>query len=67
MKQYSNDYEYLTARLNEEIESVKEHLAGNNASSIEEYRRLCGVVQGLNLAESIIKDLAERREQDADE
>lgn len=65
--QYRTEYEYLTSKLDEEVESVKSHLANNSARDIEEYRRLCGVVQGLTLAKDIINDLAKRLEQDADE
>ena len=67
MKQYVNDYEYLIKKLDEEVESVKAYLANNHASGIEEYRRLCGVIQGLTLAKEVMKDLQKRREQDADE
>lgn len=67
MKHYANDYEYLIDKLNNEVLSVTSYLAANSASGIEEYRRLCGVIQGLHLAEDIIKDLAKRQEQDADE
>jgi len=67
MKTYANEHEYLTSTLGDEIESVKEHLAMNGAKDIEECRRLCGVIQGLSLAKDIVKDLAKRLEQDADE
>lgn len=67
MRRYTNEYEYLIGRFDEEVESVKSHLANNSARDIEEYRRLCGVVQGLTLAKDIVKDLAKRLEQDADE
>ena len=67
MRRYTNEYEYLIGRFDEEVESVKSHLANNSARDIEEYRRLCGVVQGLTLAKDVIKDLQKRREQDADE
>jgi len=67
MKRYTTEYEYLTGKIDDEILSVTSYLAGNHASGIEEYRRLCGVVQGLNLAKDIVKDLAKRLEQDADE
>jgi hypothetical protein len=67
MSQYANEYDYLISTLTDEVDSVKEHLAANGAKDIEEYRRLCGVVQGLSLAKDIIKDLAKRLEQDADE
>lgn len=65
--QYANEHDYLIGTLTGEIESVKDHLAFNCAKDIEEYRRLCGVIQGLTLAKDIIKDLAKRLEQDADE
>lgn len=67
MKYYANEYEYVIGKINDEISSVTSYLASNHASGIEEYRRLCGVVQGLNLAKDIVKDLAKRLEQDADE
>lgn len=54
-------------KIGDELLSVTAYLAGNSAKDIEEYRRLCGVVQGLHLAEDIIKDLAKRQEQNADE
>ena len=67
MKQYRNEYEYLIGKINDEILSVTSYIAANSASGIEEYRRLCGVIQGLHLAEEIVKDLAKRQEDDADE
>lgn len=67
MKYYANEYEYLIGRINDEISSVTSYIAANSPKDIEEYRRLCGVIQGLNLAKDIVKDLAKRLEQDADE
>ena len=67
MKHYANEYEYITGTLDDEITSVTAHIANNSAKDIEEYRRLCGVIQGLNLAKSIVKDLQKRLERDADE
>jgi hypothetical protein len=67
MKKYADENEYLTGKIGDEILSITAYLARNSAKDIEEYRRLCGVVQGLSLANDIIKDLAKRLEQDADE
>ena len=67
MKQYQNEYEYLLGKINDEVLTISSHIAANSAKDIEEYRRLCGVIQGLHLAEDIIKDLAKRQEQEADE
>ena len=65
--QYSNQYEYLLGHFDEEIVLITRYLASNSATGIEDYRRLCGVIQGLNLAKNIVNDLAKRQEDDADE
>jgi hypothetical protein len=36
--------------------------AGGSCSSFEEYQKLCGVIQGLALAERYVIDLAEKVE-----
>ena len=38
--------------------------AGGNLKDFAEYKNLCGVIQGLNLAESIVKDLVQKLERD---
>jgi hypothetical protein len=42
------------------------YVAAGRCDSIEEYRRVCGVVQGLNYAENIIQDFVQKLEK-ADE
>jgi hypothetical protein len=60
-------YEQAIGLVDDEIRTITYHLASNSAKDIEEYRRLCGVVQGLTLATDILKDLQKRQENDADE
>jgi hypothetical protein len=42
------------------------YVAAGRCESLEEYRRVCGVVQGLNYAENIIQDFVQKLEK-ADE
>ena len=39
-------------------------LAADRATSYEEYKKVCGVIRGLNLADSIINDLVQRMERE---
>ena len=55
--------EYLVGKLNEQVESVTAHLSRGGVANIEEYRRLTGVIQGLNTAIDLIKDLAKQMEE----
>ena len=60
---YSNALEYLDSKLQDERALIVETLT---QGSLEhgEYKRLCGALQGLDLARNHIKDLAKRMEQD---
>jgi hypothetical protein len=60
-----NDYKLL-AHVAKEIEKFRQereaYVAAGRADSIEEYRSVCGVIRGLNLAENIINELVQRLE-----
>jgi hypothetical protein len=45
------------AKLQERIDREKDALARGSASSFDEYARTCGVINGLGLAVTILKDL----------
>ena len=64
-----SDYQLL-AHIVKEIQKLKQereaYAAAGRCDTIEEYRRVCGVVQGLNFAENIIEDLVRKMEK-ADE
>jgi hypothetical protein len=53
-----------------EIQKLKQereaYVAAGRCDTIEEYRRVCGVVQGLNFAENIIDDLVQKMEKSDD-
>ena len=60
---YSNALEYLDAKLDDERASIIEALIQGKLDELE-YKRLCGALQGLELAKNHIKDLAKRLERD---
>ena len=39
-------------------------LAASRADSYDEYKKICGVIRGLNLADSVINDLVQRLERE---
>jgi hypothetical protein len=60
---YSNALEYLESKLKEERTLIVESLIQGKLDE-GEYKRLCGALQGLDLARNHIKDLAKRLERD---
>ena len=60
---YSNALEYLDSKLQEERILIVEALIQGKLDE-GEYKRLCGALQGLELAKNHIKDLAKRLERD---
>ena len=64
-----NTYQEL-AYVAKEIQKLKQereaYVAAGRCDTIEEYRRVCGVVQGLNFAENIIDDLVQKMEKSDD-
>ena len=60
---YSNALEYLESKLKGERELIVENLVQGKLDE-GEYKRLCGAIQGLDLAVGYIKDLAKRLEEE---
>ena len=60
---YSNALEYLEEKLKEERVLIVESLIQGKLDE-GEYKRLCGALQGLDLAVNHIKDLAKRMEEE---
>ena len=56
---YSNALEYLESKLKEERTLIVDNLVQGKLDE-GEYKRLCGALQGLDLAVGYIKDLAKR-------
>ena len=64
-----NDYKLL-AHVAKEIDKLKQereaYVAAGRADNIEEYRSVCGVIRGLNLADNIINELVQKMEKSDD-
>jgi hypothetical protein len=60
---YSNALEYLISKYEEERTLIIEALVQGKLDEAE-YKRLCGALQGLELAKNHVKDLAKRLERE---
>jgi hypothetical protein len=60
---YSNALEYLETKLKDERTLIVENLIQGKLDE-GEYNRLCGALQGLDLAIGYIKDLAKRMDEE---
>lgn len=59
---YANALEYLDSKLKEERSVIIDSIVQGKLDEAE-YKRLCGALQGLDLASNLIKDLATCMEQ----
>ena len=56
----------LREQIRKDMNNYADDLAGGGCRNFEEYQKLCGVIQGLAIAERYVIDLAEKVEK-ADE
>jgi hypothetical protein len=61
---YTTSLEYLKSKLEDERSNIVSFLSQGTLKDIEEYRRLCGIIQGLDAAKVLINDLEKRMETD---
>ena len=63
-----SDATRVLALVQKEIQSMVQEqtafLAASRADTYDEYKKVCGVIRGLNLADSIINDLVQRMERE---
>lgn len=52
----------LRSKLREDMNNYTDDMAGGACQSFEQYQKLCGVIQGLAIAERHLLDLAEKLE-----
>jgi hypothetical protein len=67
MSGYSDGIDYLHSKIAEQRITVLDHMARGTLEDFGEYKRLCGVIQGLDYANQIVSDLAKNLEADLDE
>lgn len=58
-----NFVEVLRKKIREDMNNYADDCAGGACKSFEEYQKLCGVIQGLAIAESYLLDLAKKAEE----
>ncbi len=60
-----NDYKLL-ALVQKELEKLRDEqiafIAASRADTYDEYKKICGVIRGLSLADSVINDLVQKME-----
>lgn len=59
-------FELLLTKTDEERQAHMTMLVAGNATDFAEYKRICGVIRGLNLADEHIRDLAQRMKDNDD-
>lgn len=56
------------AHVQQKIEELRQEqvafVAASRADTFDEYKKICGVIRGLNLADSVINDLVQRLERE---
>lgn len=62
-----DEYKVL-AHISKEIDKIRQEqavfLSAGRADTLDEYKKICGVIRGLNLADQIINDLVQRMEKE---
>ena len=59
-----NVFDYLRKGLREKMNEYADHISGGACKDYSDYTKLCGVIEGLAIAEREILDLKERFESD---
>jgi hypothetical protein len=52
--------EVLRQKIREDLNNYADDIAGGACQNFEQYQKLCGVIQGLAIAESYLLDLAKK-------
>lgn len=62
---------HVLAHVQRELKKIADEniafLAASRADSYDEYKKVCGVIRGLSLADSIINDLVQKMESSDDD
>ena len=58
--------EVLREKIREDLNNYADDIAGGACKNFEQYQKLCGVIQGLAIAESYLLDLAKKVEETDD-
>ena len=59
----TNFVDILRKKIRDDMNNYTDDMAGGACRSFDEYQKLCGVIQGLAIAESYLLDLAKKAEE----
>ena len=59
-----NELEYLREKIRNRMNDLADHVAGGACANIEEYRQVCGKIEGLAEAERELLDITEKQKDD---
>jgi len=62
-----NELDVIQKKIRERMNDIADALATGSCQSLEEYKRMCGVIEGLAYVERDILDLRKRIEDDQDQ
>jgi len=62
-----NEIDVIQKKIRERMNDMADALANGSCGSFEEYKRMCGVIEGLAYVERDILDLRKRIEDDQDQ
>jgi len=58
--------EVLRKKIRDDLNNYADDIAGGACQNFEQYQKLCGVIQGLAMAEAYLLDLAKKAEESDD-
>ncbi len=58
--------QYLSKKVNDEIDVISRDLARGTAKDLGEYKYACGIIRGLMVVNGILQETAQRMEHDDD-
>lgn len=58
-----NFVEVLRKKIREDLNNYADDIAGGACQNFDQYQKLCGVIQGLAMAEAYLLDLAKKVEE----
>jgi hypothetical protein len=64
MQSHQNLSDFLKKSLRDQMNEMADHIAGGGCTDFADYKRCCGVIHGLALAERELLDLTKQIEDD---
>ena len=66
MRETTQALAFVRKELEKRVQEQNEFLAAGRADSFDEYKKICGVIRGLSLADQVVTDLVHKLEHSDD-